>query len=197
MKKTLFVLLLGLSVCISFAQTNADSSKHLTFKGVPIDGTLEQYVFKMKQSGFKHTSTKDGTAILQGDFAGYKDCYIGVSTLKQSDLVHKIVVLFPDKDTWSTLYGNYSDLKQMLTEKYGNPSVIEEKFDTYSEPDDDRSKLHHVKMDRCKYYSVWKTDKGEIQLSINHNGVSSCFVQLAYFDKINSQAVKKQALDDL
>ncbi len=182
---------------MSFAQTNADSSRHLTFKGVPLDGTLDQYVSKMKQNGFKLLSTEDGVAMLRGDFAGYKDCYVGVSTLKQKDLVYKIGVLFPEKDTWSTLSGNYFELKQMLTEKYGKPSDVVEKFDRESERRDDGSKMHDVQFDRCKYYSIWQTDKGEIQLSIDHNNVTSCFVKLAYFDKINSATIKKQALDDL
>lgn len=195
MKKTFIALFLSLTACISFAQT--DTSKHLIFKGVPLDGTLDQYVSKMKQNGFKHLSTKDGTAMLQGDFAGYKDCNIVVSTLKQKDLVHKIGVLFPEKETWSTLSGNYFDLKKMLTEKYGNPSTEVEKFDTRSEPRDDRSRMYEVQFDRCKYYSIWTTDKGEIQLSIEHDGFTSCCVKLAYFDKINGETIKKQALDDL
>ncbi|HTC01077.1 MAG TPA: hypothetical protein VK705_10380 [Ferruginibacter sp.] len=197
MKKTLTTLFLSLTAFASFAQTNADSSRHLTFKGVPLDGTLDQYVSKMKQNGFEHLSTKDGVAMLQGDFAGYKDCYVDVSTLKQKDLVYKIGVLFPEKDTWSTLSGNYFDLKQMLTEKYGKPSDVVEKFDSQSEPRDDGSKMDEVRFDRCKYYSIWETDKGEIQLSIDHNSVTSCFVKLAYFDKMNSATIKKQALDDL
>ncbi len=197
MKKTLITLFISLTVCNSFAQTNTDSSKHLTFKGVPLNGTLDQYVLKMKQAGFKQLSTKDGIAMLQGDFAGYKDCYVGVSTLKQKDLVYKIGVLFPEKDTWSTLSENYFDLKQMLTEKYGKPSDVVENFDTRSEPRDDGSKMYEVQFDRCKYYSIWTTDKGEIQLSIDHNSVTSCFVKLAYFDKLNGDTIKKQAIDDL
>jgi hypothetical protein len=181
----------------SFAQLKQDTSKHLIFKGVPLDGKLDQYILKMKQNGFKDISTTDGIAMLQGDFAGYKDCYVGVSTLKQKDLVHKIVVLFPEKETWSTLSGNYFNLKQMLQEKYGNPTDVVEKFDTFKEPRDDNSKMYEVKFDRCKYYSIWDTDKGEIQLAIDHNSVTSCFVKLVYFDKINSATVKKQAIDDL
>ncbi|MDF2383754.1 hypothetical protein JMG10_19900 [Nostoc ellipsosporum NOK] len=197
MKKNLITLLLILSVVVSFAQTNTDSSKHLSFKGVPLDGTLNQYVAKMKQAGFKHIRTDDGIAILTGDFAGYKDCFVGVSTLKQKDLVHKIGIVFSDRDTWSALSGNYFDLKQMLTEKYGTPSHVEEKFDRYSEPRNDATKMYEVQFDRCKYQSVWETDKGEIQLSIDHKSVSSCFVKLIYFDKINGATIKKQALDDL
>lgn len=39
----------------------------------------------MKQNGFTHLGIEDGIAILNGDFAGYKDCHVGVSTLKQID----------------------------------------------------------------------------------------------------------------
>ncbi len=193
MKKILLSLFLVLTTLISFAQ-NTD---HLTFKGVPIDGTLDEYVSKMKKSGFSHLGTEDGTAMLNGDFAGYKNCHIGVSTLKQKDLVHKIAVIFPDKETWSTLSGNYFDLKKMLTEKYGKPSDVVEKFDGYSQPKDDNSKMYEVKFDRCKYYSIWETENGEIQLSIEHNSVTSCFVRLGYFDRINSEKIKAKAIDDL
>jgi hypothetical protein len=85
----------------------------------------------------------------------------------------------------------------MLTDKYGKPSDVVEKFDTQLEPRDDRARMYEVQFDRCKYYSVWTTDKGEMQLSIDHNSVTSCFVKLAYFDKINSATIKKQAIDDL
>jgi hypothetical protein len=197
MNKALLALFLMVTSGVLFAQINSDTSKHLSFKGVPLDGTLDQYVLKMKQNGFTHVSTNDGVAMLQGDFAGYKDCYVGVSTLKQKDLVHKIVVAFPDRDTWSTLSGNYFNLKEMLTEKYGKPSEVVEKFDRQSEPRDDKSKMYEVQFDRCKYYSTWEIDKGQIQLSIDHNNVTSCFVNLVYFDKINSAAIKKQAIDDL
>jgi hypothetical protein len=151
----------------------------------------------MKQNGFKQIRTEDGVAVLQGDFAGYKNCNVSVSTLKEKDLVHKISVLFPEKDTWSTLSGNYFELKQMLTEKYGKPSDVVEKFDTYSEPRDDGNKMYEVKLDRCKYCSIWDTDTGEIQLSIDHKRLTSCFVKLAYFDKINSDKIKAKAKDDL
>jgi hypothetical protein len=197
MKKSFIILFLCLSVSICNAQIKGDTSSHLSFKGVPIDGTLDQYVSKMRQSGFKLLRTEDGVAMLQGDFAGYKDCYVGVSTLKQKNLVYKIGVVFPNRDTWSTLSGNYFNLKQMLTEKYGDPSDVVEKFDTYSQPDDDNEKMYEVQFDRCKYYSIWNTDKGEIQLSIDHESVTSCFVTLIYFDKINGAIIKKQAIDDL
>lgn len=49
MKKVFFSLFLAFTiVATAFAQ---EESEHLTFKGVPIDGTLNEYVTKMKQAG--------------------------------------------------------------------------------------------------------------------------------------------------
>lgn len=196
MKYIISTFLFLVTVLASFAQIKSDSSKHLTFKGVPIDGTLSVYVSKMKQTGFTHQSTNDGLAILEGEFASYKNCTVGVSTLKQKDLVSKIAVIFPDRDNWSTLSSNYFNLKELLTEKYGDPSKSIEEFQSYT-PTNDGSKMNQVMLGACKYYTVYETGKGTIQLSIEHNGTTKCFVSLAYFDKINSDTEKKQALDDL
>ncbi len=193
MKTSLVLLLFLCSTRILIGQ----STEHLSFKGVPIDGKLVDYVNKMKNNGFQHLGTKDGAAILKGDFAGYKGCVVGVSTLKQNDLVYNIAVLFPELETWSALYNNYNRLKEMLTEKYGTPADVVEKFEGNAEPSDDNGKIYAVKFDNCKYYSVWQTNNGEIQLAIDHSSVKSCFVKLAYFDKINGRIIRNRAKDDL
>jgi len=193
MKKILISLFLVLTAILSFAQNQ--SSQHLSFKGVPIDGTLNEYVTKMKQNGFTLLGTEDGVAMLTGDFAAYKGCIVGVATLKGKDLVSKITVLFPECDTWSHLANNYFSLKEMLTEKYGEPSENVEKFQN-SYVNDDNQRMYEVKLDRCTYYTTYKIGKGDIQLSISHSDIS-CFVMLAYFDKINSDIIKQKAMDDL
>ena len=138
MKNICFILI---SLCISlssFAQTDA---QHLKFKGVPIDGTLAAYVSKMKAAGFSDLGIKDGTAVLQGDFAGFKGCIIGVSTLKTTNVVNTIGVIFPECDNWSKLENNYQTLKEMLIQKYGEPADCVEKFQSYSQPNDDGLRL--------------------------------------------------------
>lgn len=194
MKKMMLSLVLTLLSLTLYAQTE---SPHLSFKGVPIDGTLSEYVQKMKQKGFDYMGTEDGIAILTGDFAAYKGCTIGVSTLKQKDLVSKIIVFFPDCDTWAQLAHNYFSLKEMLTEKYGKPANVIEKFQGYSLPRDDDSKMHEVKMDRCKYGTTFKTSKGDIGLYISHDGARNCYVKLTYLDKINGDIIRAKAMEDL
>jgi hypothetical protein len=174
-----------------------DSTDHLTFKGVPINGTLNEYVSKMKKKGFVHIGTKDRIAMLKGDFAAYKNCIVGVATLKQMDLVSKITVIFPEQDTWSGLSSNYFSLKELLTEKYGEPYESVEEFQSDIQPRHDNDKMYEVGFDRCKYYTIYETDKGSIQLSIDHDGVSSSFVRLTYFDKVNGKIIRDKAIDDL
>ncbi|WP_276482329.1 hypothetical protein [Paraflavitalea pollutisoli] len=195
MKKIFSSLLFVVVLTTSYGQVQPDTSAHLTFKGIPIDGTLNEFVLKMKKSGFTYQGTKNGIATFYGDFASYTNCMIGTSTPISKDLVSKVVVLFPDCDTWSLLSGNYYYLKDMLTSKYGKPWDCVEKFDR--EPRDDKDRMYEVKLDRCKYLTSYETGKGTIQLTIAHNDVNSCFVTLAYFDKINGEIVKQQAQDEL
>lgn len=174
-----------------------DNTEHLKFKGVPIDGTLQEYVQKMKDADFDFVNEEDGTAFLQGDFAAFKGCTIAVSTLKGKDLVNKITVIFTPNDTWSSLFGTYSNLKSMLTEKYGKPTNCVEKFQGLVKPTDDGERMYAVEFDKCIYNSIFSNDQGDILLQIDHNSVTSCFVTLAYFDKINSKIIKAKAIDDL
>lgn len=204
----------------SVAIINDTESDHLTFKGVPIDGTLKQYITRMEQAGFTYVSNsesngnplipdiikgkpkeeepKGGTAILQGDFAGYKGCTVYVSTLEGNDVVSNIVVQFPNRTTWEHLYGDYNNLKEMLTEKYGKPSSVREEFQGYrTSHETDNDKMRKVNNDECKYETRFNTDKGEIILWIGNELVWKTFVCLQYRDNINSNSVKQQAINDL
>lgn len=177
---------------------DAEASNHLAFKGVPINGTLKQYVARMEKSGFTHVSTEDGIAVLYGDFAGHKECKVYVSTFDGNDVVSYIVVAFPNQDTWEYLYGDYKNLKELLIEKYGQPSSVKEEFQGYKYSyETDNDKMHKVKMDECKYETRFVTEKGEIVLWIEHESVMSTFVCLQYKDKINSGTIKQQAINDL
>ena len=175
--------------------TNVNGN-HLTFKGVPIDGTLKNFVRRMEKAGFYHDGDKGGAAMLTGDFAGYKGCTVTVSTLDQKDLVSHITVWFPQRETWGDLSGDYFSLKKLLTQKYGTPSACTEKFQS-SFVNDDSSKMHAVEFDRCRYRTTFKSYKGTINLSIAHNGINDCYVELRYFDKINSGIITNEALKDL
>ncbi len=191
MKKVLFTIIAAILSITAFAQ-----SEHLTFKGVPIDGTLNQFVTKMKTAGFTGGIDKNGMALLKGDFAGYKGCLIIVSTLQNKDLVNTIGVLFPKCSNWSTLEGNYYKLKEMLTTKYGEPDEEVEEFQHPYSANDDNSRMFELKMDRCNYYTLFRTKKGNLVLKLVTDDYD-CHVLLCYYDKINGLEVEAAAMDDL
>ena len=194
MKNLLMTLVLALSTMRLVAQT-ADN-QHLMFKGVPIDGTMSEYVAKMKLNGFVVVATEPGATMLQGDFASYKKCLIGVVTMQQKDLVSKIRVMFPEQEDWATLYGNYINVKEMLTQKYGAPAEVVEEFRGHPGVKDDGFKFIYLRNGECNYTTVFKTPIGDISLYLDHTE-SVRFVGLSYSDKINGEIIKAKAIDDL
>ena len=191
MKKILLTAALLILTLSASAQ-----SKHLTFKGVPIDGPRKTFIDNMKQKGFEYAGNQEDISILTGDFAGYKNCIIGVTTLKNKDLVSTIAVIFPSKDTWSALESDYDNLKEMLTIKYGKPANEVSEW-VNCNPRDDKDKMFQLGMDRCKYGASFETDLGSIEVMISHTDFSNCCVILRYVDKINGDAVRAAAIDDL
>ena len=190
MRYLLLTLMLTLAVGLCNAQT-----EHMKFKGIPMEGTLQTFTAKLKAKGYTPKGLRDGVSMLTGDFAGYKSCIIG-AVADNSGMVCKVSVIFPDMDKWKDLEQCYSNYKSMLTEKYGDPIACEESFNDYY-GDDDASKMYDVKFDKYKYYSVFQSELGEVQLEISHDGVISCYVVLSYFDNANQDKLRQQIMDDL
>lgn len=192
MKKLIFIIVCFIMASSTYAQ------QHLSFKGVPINGSLQEYTNAMVKAGFHYEGTQDGISLLSGDFAGYKNCIIGVSTLKNLDVVSHIAVLFPDKDTWSAVLGDYEMLKSLLTEKYGMPSNNKEKFTAYIADYDNSFVMHALKDGEYEWYTIFSTELGDIELSIIAGaGYQKGAVRLSYYDKANSAKVRSSAIDDL
>ena len=171
---------------------------HLTFKGVPIDGTLTEFVGKLKQKGLTHLGTEQGVALFNGEFAARKGCSIA-AIAHESGNVYRVGVIFPEQDTWLRLYNDYSSLKEMLTQKYGEPTSVVEEFQSYGggQNDDDNMKMHYVKYDKCRYIVDFSTEIGTIELRIDHNDMLKCYVVLIYEDTTNGDKVRSSAIDDL
>lgn len=193
MKRILILFALTLILFGACAQ-----NQHLSFKGVPIDGTLKAYTDAMIKAGFHHKGTYDGVAVLSGDFAGHKDCTIGVYTLKNLDVVSFISVLFPDQETWTSLKSEYETLKSMLTEKYGEPEESVEQFTTNVHNYDNFFVMHALKDEKYEWYTNFSTELGSIKLTISEGEeYSTGRVVLVYMDKANGEKVRNAAMDDL
>ena len=189
-KRLLLILMLLILPMTMFAQ-----SKHLTFKGIPIDGTLKEFSKKLVQNGFIEVETTTAFAEFEGTFAGHSNCTVVAYSSPDGQLVHSVAVIFPQLDSWSLLEGQYRNIKESLIKKYGAPVLETEKFQTDYEPKDDFSKLHELKMDRCNYQTSFKTEEGVIMLQLSHQSYY-CYVLLGYADDINMTITQNAADND-
>ena len=85
----------------------------------------------------------------------------------------------------------------MLSTKYGEPAEVVEEFQNQYATRDDSAKLHELKMDRCTYQTLWRTEKGNLVLKLIKGDYGTVHVLLAYYDKINGLEVEAAAMDDL
>jgi hypothetical protein len=193
MRKLISTLLCLLICAVAFAQTT--ETQHLTFKGIPIDGSPVTFGNKLKAAGFTFEYNFDGNDWYKGSFAGYNNCDICVKY--SHNLVYEVVVLFPECYSWTILYNNYQSLVNMLTTKYGNPYASEAKFEntpSYRDIDDDNDKFYEVKNGHCVYYALFGNLTGSVIIEIKD---SIPRVGLHYIDDTNNSAKDSAALDDL
>ena len=92
--------------------TTASASSPLSFKGIPMSGSLSSFGNELVKAGFRNAG--DGTYI--GDFAGYSGCKV---TPSGSNPVQQVRVDFPVISDWDALEKAYDSLKASLTQKYG------------------------------------------------------------------------------
>ena len=189
MRKLFISLLLAVSmVCMS-------QTTHMKFKGIPMGGTLNSFVQKLKDKGFSYLGQQDGMAILKGEFAATKGCTVGVARFSDRDQVNLVAVIFPEEETWNSITKSYFNLKDMLTEKYGTPESIEE-F-SGREPSSDFLKFHALVQDECNFISEFTCEGGKIQLTMKKQNYNTAAVILRYIDNANANETRKKVMDDL
>ena len=92
--------------------TTSTSTNPLSFKGIPMSGTLSAFGNELVKAGFKSL----GNGSYTGSFAGYDGCKI---TPVGSNPVQEVRVDFPVISDWNALEKAYDGLQASLTQKYG------------------------------------------------------------------------------
>lgn len=175
---------------IAFSQ-----SKHMTFKGIPMEGTLNSFVQKLKAKGYVYKSTTDGVAFMEGEFAATKGCTILVNRFSDKDQVNLVAVIFPEEKTWNAIISEYNTIGELLTEKYGVPET-EERFHQ-REPGDPELKFYALLKDECTFMKQYNVENGRIVLTMAKMGFQSASVILRYLDDANVDQIRQKMLEDL
>ena len=171
MKRVVFFLTFFVMSLVCFGQ-----EEHMTFTGIPIDGTMESFSKILQEKGFRpafeisdeyrDSSGFYATSLLKGPFYDDPDC--GVFIVDDKDLmrVYKIEVFFSPIYFWQSSYKKYKQLQSDLIEKYGKPISAEETI--FNNPyATNESRMQDLFEERSVINSTFKTSKGDIFLELS------------------------------
>lgn len=173
-------ILLTLFVCCSALLAQAQQEQHFKFKGFDINGSIITFAGKLQNSGFKFIRANETEVVVRGTFAGEPDCSIAVYCSKPGADAESVSVVFSEKKTWNELLMQYVRFKQMLTNKYGEPSETIERFSGNFTTDEQLLKA--VDKGNCHYKTTFTPEHGTIGLRI----VESRQLEIVYLDDINA-----------
>lgn len=189
MKKFIFFLF------VAFVTISADAQEHLSFKGIPIEGSITTFCQKLKAKGLVQIHSADNIRLFTGDFTG-REATIGVIADQTGKNVYSVVVIFPESGEWNNLVNTYNYYKDLYTEKYGSPSFNMEHNPSHS--DSNTSLMSEVHQGTVVYGSIFNAPGGTIEISIEKaDGFYQGQVIIRYKDAQNIEGKRQSDLDEI
>lgn len=141
-----------------------DDEGHITFKGVPLNGSIEKVRAKIINAGFEN-----GGEALTGSFAGLKvKAYVGGS--EELNQVYSVILVTDQECSWESLKSKYLKVRELYIKKYGEPTTDLRKFcDPYYEGCGDE--LEATENQKCLYSSKFAVPGGEVSILIINRSV--------------------------
>ena len=188
MKKLLLTIGSSLFCVLSYAQT-----EHLTFKGLPIDGSKQEFVKELQRQGYGYVDDD----ILSGTFIG-RDSFVFILGTPISNTIWKAAVLFESTyDAWSSIKRAYDGLVDVYTEKYGTPILDQKEFKSPWR-EGDGHELYALKSDRCVYRAAFACTKDGVDIGyVAISMTAKCQIMIEYEDSINSDLLTKEKADEI
>ena len=178
-----------------FAVISLMAQEHLSFKGIPIEGSMTAFCQKLKAKGFTSIGSENNLTLFTGDFTG-RNATVGVTATDDGKDVFAVVVLFDPSGEWNALINTYDYYKDLYTRKYGKPAISKEKNPALS--DSNTALMAEVHQGTVVYGSAWEVTGGDIQLSIEKSsGVYKGMVMIRYRDSQNVEAKIQNDLNDI
>ena len=190
MKKLLITL------ALFFAAFNIMAQEHLTFKGIPIEGSMTEFCQKLRTKGFTSIANLDNISVFTGDFTGQK-ATVSVMATDNGKNVLGVAVLFDTSKEWKTLVNTYDYYKDLYTRKYGSPAISKENNPAFS--DSNSSLMYELSQGTVVYGSAWEIKGGDIRVSIEKSSESyrGGYVTILYRDSQNVENKIKSDLEDI
>lgn len=163
----------------------------MIFKGIPIDGKLNDFILLMQKEGFVLSSKEDNIGIMKGSFIG-ENCEIYIISSPLTYTVWKVTAFLPEKTNWYSLKNDYNDIKQKYILKYGEPTNDYHFFASPYE-EGDGYEMTAIAMDKCYYRTFWEIPEGSISTGISKYKQ----ISLSYEDKLNVKIKQKEENDQV
>lgn len=186
---------ISVTLMLLFAVICVMAQEHLSFKGIPIEGSMTTFCQKLKAKGFTSIGRDNNITLFTGDFTGRK-ATVGVTATDDGKNVFAVIVFFDPSGEWNTLVNTYDYYKDLYTRKYGEPTISKENNPARS--DSNTALMAEVHQGTVVYGSAWEVTGGDIQLSIEKtSGIYKGMVMIRYRDSQNVEAKIKNDLDDI
>lgn len=190
MKKVLFSFFAFILITVSCV-----AQGHLTFKGIPIEGTMSSFCQKLIAKGFTKVRSDDKTTMFKGDFTG-RNATVGVRATDNGQNVFAVVVLFEPSQEWDVLVNTYNYYKGLYTRKYGEPKASVEENPAYDESSS--GKMIELYRGSVKWGSGWIVEGGEIEITIEKtDGFKEGLVAIRYTDSQNVEQKIQKDLEEI
>ena len=99
-----------------FTVINIIAQEHLSFKGIPIEGSMMEFCQKLKTKGFTQIGHDNNVTLFTGDFTG-RNSTVGVGATDDGKRVHSVIVIFDESREWNTLVNTYDYYKGLYIRK--------------------------------------------------------------------------------
>ena len=207
---------LQLTVLILFLfTTSLFSQEIIQFKGIDIDGNLDDFAKSLSKIGFEYyfednevvvevivveevgedevieeevgKEVNDNNFIhMNGKFVN-EFCDLVLSGSKKTKTIWQVCVFLPEFEDWASISTNYFKLKKAYTLKYGEPIIAKESFDDLFAGTEGNEMLA-LKLGKCNYRSYWQHNNGTITLRITDPN----YIMIAYENSDNVEIAKKE-----
>lgn len=162
--------------------------------GIPIAGSAEFFIPRLEEKGFVKVGEFESSIKFIGKFAN-EIVDLTLLASPRTNTVCKVIVYFPQKESWQELQEDYFKKKKLYRSKY----LLTDDFEFFSSPyeNGDGYELRAVVNEKCNYCSFFKEIGG-------HIGVEICpqkCVKVTYEDDINikvgQQELEFNAYEDI
>ena len=146
--------------------SNVIASESLSFSGIPIEGSVTEYCYKLKMKGFSLLREEIDSQAFYGEFTGVP-VTVWVSGSKSGQQIQNVAVFFEDEKGFfkfsSYVFNLYGYYKHLYSKKYGKPTrENENNLEKLVSTNTLIAELHKGKA----FGSVWELDNGLIEIAI-------------------------------